>query len=303
MNSKIEYTSESLTSKIEELKASSDIMNYLYIGESILGKKIPVITLGDASAKKSVLYVATHHALENICTTVLMDFIEEYLKAYESYKQICGINLRYMYKMRKIHIIPMLNPDGVGYRLNGMDSENPIRERVISYNGGSEDFSKWSSNARGVDLNHNYNAYFDEYKVYERESQITAGRGKYSGEYPESEPEIQAIANFIRYYENEIQAVLTLHTQGEEIYYKSKGYAPKGADIKARHISKMTGYQIGEAEGASALGGLTDWYIKEYNKPSYTVECGLGENPLDIKEAGGIYVRLREMLFSFPILF
>lgn len=298
-----ELTHKDLIEKLEELSAENEIFNYYYIGESVLSRKIPIITLGDPSAKKSILYVATHHATENICTSALLSFIEEYLEAYSSIRQICQINLRYLFKMRKIYIVPMLNPDGVEYRLNGIDDTNPIKGRIIGYNSGSMDFSKWNSNARGVDLNHNYNASFEQYKEYEKENKITAGPSKFSGEAPESEPEIQALTSFIRYYSDELQGILTLHSQGEEIYYKSNGICPKGAEIKARHIAKMTGYTLSEAKGASACGGLTDWCIKELNIPSYTIECGKGENPLDITQAGSIYLRLRELLFTFPILF
>lgn len=298
-----ELTYDELIRRLELLSEENEQIKLYYIGQSIMSRKIPIITLGDSSAKKSVLYVSTHHASENICTSVLLSFIEEYIEAYNSFKQICQINLRYLFKMRKIHIIPMLNPDGVDYRLNGLDESNPIRDRVIAYNNDSEDFSKWNANARGVDLNHNYNAYFDEYKEYEKENGITPCGTKYSGEYAESEPEIQAITSVIRFYENELQGILSLHSQGEEIYYKSRNECPRGSEIKARHIAKMTGYTLSEVDGPSACGGLTDWFIKEYSRPSFTIECGRGENPLDIKKAPSIYLRLRELLFTFPILF
>lgn len=277
-------------------------VNLSYIGESVFGRAIPLVMLGDKNATKSVLYVSTHHACENICTSILVRFIEDYISSFERYSQLYQINLRYLYKMRKIYIVPMLNPDGVEYRLNGIDENNPIRERIITYNEG-EDFSKWNANGRGVDLNHNYDAGFDEYKRIERDLGVTNGKTKYSGEYPESEPEVSALTNFIRYNEDELTGIITLHTQGEEIYYSSNGACPKGADHIAKIISRMTGYNIGEPSGTSSYGGLTDWVIKEIKKPSFTIECGKGENPLPMSQATGIYSRLRELLFSLPILF
>ena len=297
-----EFDSKELLEHLNDLVCSYDAVKLTYIGKSVLNKDIPLITLGDDSAKKSVLYVATHHASENICTSVLLRFIEEYINSYYAFKQICSINVRYLFKLRKIYIVPMLNPDGVDYRLNGVGEDNPIKDRVIAYNDGT-DFQNWNSNARGVDLNHNYDAYFDEYKLYEKANGITPGKTKYSGEYPESEPEIQALTSFIRYFDKEINGILTLHSQGEEIYYKSKGTAPKDSDIIARHVSRMCSYPLMEAKGSASYGGLSDWYIKEFNKPSYTLECGKGENPLDINQSISIYTRLRELLFTFPILF
>ena len=297
-----ELDHQNLLNELKNLSNQYEAMNLTSIGNTILGKEIPLITLGDDNAKKSVLNVSTHHASENIITSVLLNFIEEYLKAYSSFNQIAGINLRYLFKMRKIYIIPMLNPDGVDYRLNGISDDNPIKDRVIAYNG-EDDFSKWNANARGVDLNHNYNASFDEYKIYERANNITPGKTKYSGEYPESEPEIQAITSLIRIKSDELKGIITLHTQGEEIYCKSNGKTVPSTEIISRHVSRMCAYPICDTEGSACYGGLTDWAIQEMNIPSYTIECGKGKNPLDIKQGKSIYARLRELLFTFPILF
>ena len=288
-----ELDHKALLTELNDLARSYDIIKLSYLGKSILDKDIPLITLGDSQAKKSVLYVSTHHASENITTSVLLSFIKEYITAYDNLKQVASINIRYLFKMRKIYIVPMLNPDGV---------DNPIKDRVVAYNQGN-DFSKWNANARGVDLNHNYNAGFDEYKIYERANNITAGKTKFSGEYPESEPETQALTNFIRYIQDELKGILTFHTQGEEIYYKSNGKAPNDTEILSRHVSRMASYPLCDTEGSASYGGLTDWAINELNLPSYTLECGKGENPLDIKQAGSIYARLRDLLFTFPILF
>ena len=302
MNEKRELDYESLIKELNELSEKYDFLDFSYLGTSLLNKPIPLITLGERGATKSVLYVSTHHACENICTSVLLKFIKEYISTYERYGQICQINLRYLFKMRKIYIVPMLNPDGVDYRLHGITHENPIRERVISCNEG-EDFSLWQANARGVDLNHNYNAFFDEYKALERERGIFAGRTKYSGEYAESEPEVNALCNFIRYNLDTLDGVLSLHTQGEEIYYSSHGKIPQKSIHVSRIISRMTKYQLAETSDTASYGGLTDWLINTYEKPSFTIECGKGENPLPMSQLGLIYGSLRELLFTFPILF
>ena len=296
-----ELDHKTMSDELINLSKRYEFIKLSYIGTSVMGRPIPIITLGDEDAKRGVLYVATHHATENICTSLMLDFIEDYAKIFTEGKYVYGINLHVLYKMRKIYIVPMLNPDGVEYRLHGLDKSSPIWERLIQYNGG-EDFSLWNSNGRGVDLNHNYNAYFDEYKSIEREQGITYGRTRFSGESPESEPETAALTNFIRYNESKIDGILTFHTQGEEIYYKSQGKEIKRASYIAEAISRFTRYKVSEAEGLSSFGGLTDWFIKEVDKPSFTLECGKGENPLDISCEWEMYCRLRELLFNFPIL-
>ncbi|MBQ8163177.1 MAG: M14 family metallocarboxypeptidase [Clostridia bacterium] len=297
-----ELTYEALMEKLIFLSKKYEFLKLSYIGTSILSRPIPMITIGESDAKKSVLYVSTHHASENICTCTLVDFIEEYAKMYEDKRSVFGINLSVLYKMRRIHIIPMLNPDGVSYRLEGINDSNPLKERVEKLSNGC-DFSHWNANARGVDLNHNYDAYFYDYKEIEKERGICEGASKYSGESPESEPETAALCRFIRYNIDTLCGILTLHSQGEEIYYKSNGTVSPKSELIAKTLSTMTDYKLAQAEDTASYGGLTDWFIKEFSKPSFTLECGKGENPLDIKNAPAIYARIRKALFNFPILF
>ena len=142
-----------------------------------------------------------------------------------------------------------------------------------------------------------------EYKEIERSLGITSGRAKYSGEYAESEPEISSLTNFIRMHMDEIEGVMTFHTQGEEIYCKSREKSIPKAEYIAGLISRITGYKQAKTEGTAEYGGLTDWLIKEYGKPSFTIECGRGENPLPAGQITDIYMKLKEILFTFPILF
>ena len=303
MEKKRELDYQGLREELDALCGKYSIFSYSYIGQSVLQRPIPIITLGDKNAEKSVLYVSTHHASENICTTVMLSFIKEYLEAYESYRQLFSINLRYLYRMRKIHIVPMLNPDGVEYRLNGISQDNPIKSRVIAYNNGSSDFSKWNANARGVDLNHNYNAGFEEYKQKEKELGIMPCGSKYSGEGYESENETSALCNFIRFHLDELKGAISFHSQGEEIYYTYGDKIPNKSKHLIGIMERMTGYKKSIPEGTATYGGFTDWLIDEFNLPAYTLECGRGENPLPIDNAFSIYSKLRELLFTFPIFF
>lgn len=296
-----EFDYSQMMDALNTLTRDSDCLKMSYIGNSILYRPIPIITVGSPGAKKSVLYVATHHATESICTLLLLKFLDEFISLRAKGQKACGINLDFMLQARKIYIVPMLNPDGVEYRLHGVEEQNPLYERVMKYSNG--DFSKWNSNARGVDLNHNYDAGFYEYKILEKEQKITQGPTKYSGESPESEPEVSALASFIRYNIDELCGVLTLHSQGEEIYYKSLDKCPQKSEFVSKQIAKMTSYKLSNPNGTASYGGLTDWLIQKYNIPSFTLECGLGENPLPPSSLGDIYLRLRELLFTFPILF
>ena len=191
----------------------------------------------------------------------------------------------------------MLNPDGVDYQIHGITEENPMYERLLRMNGNSKDFSKWQANARGVDLNHNYDFGFEEYK--RAHGVVEGAPTRYGGEMPESEPEVGHLCNFIR-FRNDLRLILTLHTQGEEVYYRANGKCPAESNAIARRISALSGYRLCDAAGAAAYGGLTDWAVSALGIPSFTLECGRGTNPLPMQCFFPIYASLREVFFTVP---
>jgi g-D-glutamyl-meso-diaminopimelate peptidase len=93
-------------------------------------------------------------------------------------------------------------------------------------------------------------------------------------------------------------AVLSLHTQGEEIYYRGGGCELAGVRAAAMRLASLSGYRLGEPSGPAAYGGLCDYTTASLGIPSFTVECGRGENPLPPQDAPLIYARLRRMLFE-----
>lgn len=285
---------------INEFSERYPFISISSIGESIMGRSIPVMTLG--TGERSVLYVGTHHGMEWMTSILLLRFINEYCELKKNKQRIFNLSIDYLFESKSIYIIPMLNPDGVDYQINGIDKDNVIYDRLLKMNNGSADFSRWQANARGVDLNHNYNCGFAEYKKLEAEQGIQGGAPtRFSGCMPESEPEVGALCNFLRFNEN-IELLLTLHTQGEEIYYTSgEMTAPRSEGI-VKAISRLSGYRVSRPEGMAAYGGLTDWYISEIGRPSFTVECGKGENPLPLSDNFKIYTDIRKMLFMIPTL-
>ncbi len=282
------------------LEAHYKLPRVSYLGRSILGKEIPLLSMGHGS--RTVLYVGAHHGMEWMSSAWLLRFIAELCRYYESGGRVGKTSVRTLLDTHTLVFVPMLNPDGVGYQIHGVDPDNPLSERLTGMLGEEPDFTHWQANARGVDLNHNYNADFSHYKALEAQNGITGGcPSRYSGEAPESEPEVHALCNWIRFQQN-LRGVMTLHTQGEEIYYKSGGVCPHGAEAVARRLSALCGYRLSEAEGLASYGGLTDWCIRELQIPSFTLECGRGENPLPESSFLPVYTSLRQVLFSFPTL-
>ena len=283
-----------------ELLTKYPFLDLSYLGTSILGLPLPILTVGKGS--REVLYVGAHHGMEWITSLVLCRFLEELCDSIEKDRRIARVAPSVLLEACRISVIPMLNPDGVSYQIHGVDPQNPLRERLLKMNPNGEDFTKWQANARGVDLNHNYDAGFWEYKKLEEENKISEGAPtRYSGAHPASEPEVAALCNWIEFHEH-LCGILTLHTQGEEIYFRSQGKSAPRAPAIAQRIAKMTGYRLLDAEGLASHGGLTDWCAINEKIPCFTIECGRGENPLPIEDHDGIYSALRTLLYAFPTL-
>ncbi len=285
---------------IEKLAAEGGV-SFTYLGRTVLGKGIPILTVGDPFASEAYLYVGAHHAMEHITSSALLAFAHDLTVSVRKERVEYGEKTSELFGGIALYIVPMLNRDGVDIEINGADDQCPLAGRLIRMNGGSG-FEKWQANARGVDLNHNYDAGFYEYKEIERSLGIRGGGPtRFSGEYPESEPEVGALCNFLRFNEN-VRACLTLHTQGEEIYYGDASRVPDAGKIAAS-IAAATGYRVCRPEGPALYGGMTDWVTSALGKPCFTVECGRGENPLPSSDFPGIYARIRRLLFTFPSMF
>lgn len=189
------YTYERLCADITALSEKYRFVTVSSIGRSLVGRSIPLISIGEG--EKNVLFVGTHHGLESVTSLILMKYAAEYCRAAEACRTVAGIDASLLFRMRRVFIVPMLNPDGTELAVNGHDDRNPLTERLNAMSGG--DFSRWQANGRGVDLNHNYNAGFEEYKKLEPTLGITGGGPtRFSGDHPESEPETSALCSFIR---------------------------------------------------------------------------------------------------------
>lgn len=298
MEKEFDYTA--LMSEVRRLADDYSFLKFSYLTESLMGRAIPLLTLGEG--EKQIYYIGTHHGAERITSAVLMKFVFELCKLVKDGLSAFGMDFNYVLQTRTIRIIPMLNPDGAEISAKGLKNDSLWYSRLVSMNGGSRDFTRWQANARGVDLNHNYDAGFEEYKKIEPTLGITGGCAtRYSGERPESEEETSALCGFLRF--NPPTALLTLHTQGREIYYTSGNMCPPESKTVAAYLSWLTGYKRAVPSGAAAYGGLTDYCIQKLGIPAFTIECGKGENPLPPSDTLPIYLEMRKALFVFPTLF
>ncbi|KYH34612.1 gamma-D-glutamyl-L-diamino acid endopeptidase 1 [Clostridium tepidiprofundi DSM 19306] len=287
VNTNIDYTYEIMKKNIKGLKIRYPFIEVGSIGKSILGKELYYIKLGNGENK--VFYNGAHHAIEWITSLLLMKFVENYLKAYIKGEKILNYDVNEIWSKSSIYIVPMVNPDGVDLVIDGLKENNLYYYDLIKWNKGNTDFSKkWSANIRGVDLNHNYDASWAKGKMAEKEYGIYGpGPTRYSGIYPESEPETKAVADFTR--KNDFKIVIAYHSQGEVIYWDYMNMASKRAKEIGELFSRLSGYELEEAHGMTSYSGYKDWFIEKFKRPGYTIEIGKGINPLPTTKFTKIY--------------
>lgn len=300
VDTNINYTYEVLENDIQGLKARYPFIEVGIAGNSVLGKNLYYIKLGNG--ENQVFYNGAHHGLEWITVPVLMKFIEDFSEAYVDGTSIRGYDIREVWSSSSIYIIPMVNPDGVNLVLNGLGRDNPYYSQLIEWNNGSTDFSQvWQANIRGVDLNHNYDASWNLSKAAEAQYGITGpGPTRYSGPSPESEPESKAVADFTR--NHNFRLVMAYHSQGEVIYWTYLNIVPPESRRIGELFSRVSGYILAETTGISSYAGYKDWFIKEFRRPGYTIEVGRGRNPLPISQFNEIYNDNIEMLILAAIV-
>ena len=284
--------------QIDALKDRYDCIGITNIGESVLGKSLPLLSIGEG--EKAVLYVGAHSGTDSQSSALLLRFLYEFCEQYQANGRMFQYSLSYLCSVRTVYILPMLNPDGVEYHINGISPEHILYDRVCAMNGGSDDLRGWQANARGVELNHNYNYEFTNHKKQEISEGILGGAPcGFSGESPESEPEIGTLCNFLR-YRKDIRAVLSVHTGREMsqkiVYTAGTKTAPRSLAL-GNAISRMTGYPLATYDGWESVGAMSAWCIEELGLPAYSIACGE-----EASDGFRTYASLRETLFTLPTM-
>ena len=146
----------------------------------------------------------------------------------------------------------------------------------------------WKANINGVDLNLNYPANWQKAKEIKYNLGYTTPAPRdYVGTEPLSEPESLAMYNFT--VKNNFLLTISYHTQGKVIYWKYLNYLPQNSYRIAQQLAEASGYTLSVTPSESAYAGYKDWFIQAFNKPGYTIEAGVGENPLPLSQFDEIY--------------
>lgn len=287
---------EETVTAIKLMSKRYSFANEFLIGTSLCGRRIPAVRIG--KARENVLFCASFHGNESITTPLLLKFANEVCFAVSENKSYCGIPMRDALRSRSLVIVPMVNPDGCEIVRCGTAAAGKYQALAEKLCGGNTDI--WKANARGVDINHNFDADWCQLRNEEMKHGIFGpAPGMFGGYSPCSEPETAALTTLCRLVRP--HHVVALHTQGEVIYY---GYGtPSEKETHMAEILAMTsGYELDTPNELSGSGGFKDWFSKKYCKPGFTLECGLGKNPLPENMLPQLYLKLCETLAVAAIL-
>ena len=285
------YDYYSLKKAIKQLTDTYPFLHTSVIGKSVMGREITALKIGRAS--EYVLFTATFHGSEHITTTLLLKFAEELCDAIQNGGSISGLNIKRVMTGRAIIIVPCINPDGAEISIRGISGAGNMSRNIAKLSRGDTDH--WNANIRGVDINHNFDAGWEELHKSEQENGIYGpSPTRYGGPRPFSEPESNALKTLCETVR--IRHALAFHSQGEVIYWDYDNLKPARSQKMAEIMATSTGYALDTPTGLAVGGGFKDWFIKTFNRPAFTVEVGVGENPLPTTDIPSIYNTIKEML-------
>jgi len=283
------FSSNTVYENLDSLRATYPFLQIGSAGRSVLGKNIPYVRVG--RGQKEVFYSAAIHANEWITSIILLEFLHEYCNAIQNNSTIWEFSARRLFETVSIYIMPLVNPDGVDLVTGSISSSSDTYKQAqeIASNFPDVPFVEgWKANIRGVDLNLQFPAGWQN----ARKIKYAQGFNKpaprdFVGFGPLTEPESLAIYNFT--LQHNFRLVLAYHSQGEVIFWQFQNYNPPGALFIGNQLASVSGYSLESTPFNSSFAGYKDWFIQNYNRPGYTIEVGLGSNPLPLSQFDEIY--------------
>ena len=266
------YTFQEIEENIDELISfyPNIISEKISIGLSLEGRNIWALKVSDNpninESEPQALYTGLHHSREPMSYMNLFYFMHWLGENYNS-----DLLAQHLVDNRELWFIPAINPDGLVYN------------QTIAPDGGGmqrkNTRDSCSSTPIGVDLNRNYGYLWG----YDNEGSSPDGCSEtYRGTSPFSEPETQAVRDFVNQHNFKIN--FNYHSYSDLLIYpfgyEYENNAPQeDIDIFIEYGEDMVqynGYTLGT--GPDLLypvnGDACDWMYGEADIFSYTPEIG-----------------------------
>lgn len=246
-----------------EIVMDLDSMRLLYpnlitvrdsIGAGHLGNPLWMVKISDnpnvTENEPSAIFDALHHAREPGSYTILLYAMWHLLENYGADPECT-----YLINNRELYFVPVVNPDGFLYNIQTNPGGGGMWRKNRRNNGGSY----------GVDPNRNYTY---QWGYDNQGSSPTPSSETYRGPSAGSEPEVQAMMNFIN--ARNFKTGMTVHTSSFS-YLTAYGYAnvpPEPYDVHMEYLAeaaRFNGYSIGYCYQImyASNGRTQDWQLHE----------------------------------------
>lgn len=265
---------------INEIKLLQKTTPWFSIGKTSLNRNIICFKLG--SGGKKIFLQGGIHAREYITSFLLIEIIK-YLKLF----QFEG----------EVYIVPLVNVDGVDICINGTKNikNKKIKQQVstlLKYN----NKSLYKANARGVDLNTNFDACWATGKF---NNLLYPDTENFVGFEPNSENETKALINFTK----QIKPFLTLsyHSKGEVVFWGYKNQSKETAKLQKKYLDIIiseTNYKPIFTKNSG--GGYKDYCLLKLNVIGFTIEVGSDslKHPISLKELKKIFLLHKDLVLK-----
>lgn len=291
------YTYEEMTEDISLLQARYPALLHVNVtGQSADGRNLYELILGNKSAPKHILIHAGIHAREYANPYLVMEQLEQCLEYY-NYGSFHEKNYQELFQNVAVHIIPMVNPDGIALSQFGesaIRSPELVQMIQISYsydvaakrtkNTYEKYLTRWKANARGVDLNDNFPFGFGA-----NMKAVQPSYAGYSGIFPFSEPEAISLAAVTMQCRPSV--IINYHSMGEVAYWNTteSKYTAINTEFSSYMLSLVPYKRMGSG---SAAGSYLDWiYSGDTPVCSITFETGTAECPFTLTQYPKIWLQ------------
>ena len=287
-------------------KKYGEYLSYEVGGKSWDNRNLYVLTLGNPNAKKTVIVQASIHGREYMTAQLVMKQVEFYCRNYYTgtYK---GTYFSELFEKVCFKIVPMSNPDGVSISQFGASAirnaklRANIQRMCRKYGRGSRSYyTRWKANARGIDLNRNFDQYW---KLLSTSIHAPCASG-FKGYSPVSEKESKLLVQLAN--KEKPSAVLSYHAMGQIIYWN---FGQRGS-LRTKELQLLnvvrgqTGYRpVGGAFSRHHSTGYGDWIAVSKKTPTTTIEIGSVACPLPSSQFPGTWSKNRLMFVATAKLY
>lgn len=291
------YTYEEMSEDVSLLQARYPKLLHVNVtGQSADGRNLYELILGNPSAPKNILVHAGIHAREYVNPYLVMEQLEQCLAYYD-----CGYfhetNYRELFQNIAVHIVPMVNPDGIALSQFGESAlRSPELVQMVqtcyaydiaakrTKNTYDAYLTRWKANARGVDLNRNFPMGFTV-----DEKAIQPSYAGYSGITPLSETETLSLGAVTLLCHPSV--IINYHSMGEVAYWDTveSKYTVINTEFSNYMLTLVPYKRMGSG---SASGSYLDWiYSGDTPVCSITFETGNVDCPFTYEQYPKIWVQ------------